>query len=57
MPARFESCQPRVSGRDWVPYIPSTSSLMEPNDGRRRLLDLDPSGVSHDEGEDSRSGE
>jgi hypothetical protein len=24
--------------------LPSTSSLIEPNDGRRRLLDLDPLG-------------
>jgi hypothetical protein len=36
-------------------HIPSTSSLMEPKDGRRRLLDLDPSGVSQqDEGDESR---
>jgi len=35
--------------------IPSSvSSLTEPNDGRRRLLDLDPSGVSHEDGEESR---
>ena len=27
---------------------------MEPNDGRRRLLDLDPSGVSQEEGDESR---
>lgn len=33
-------------------HIPSTSSLIEPKDGRRRLLDLDPSGVS--QGDDSR---
>lgn len=55
MPAQIRSCQPWGNGRDWVAYIPSTSSLMEPNEGRRRLLDLDPSGVSHDEGEESRS--
>lgn len=27
---------------------------MEPKDGRRRLLDLDPSGVSQEEGDESR---
>lgn len=30
------------------------SSLMEPKDGRRPLLDLDPSGVSQEEGDESR---
>jgi hypothetical protein len=36
-------------------YVPSSvSSLIEPNDGRRWLLDLDPSGVLQGEGEESR---
>lgn len=35
-------------------HIPLTSSLMDPKDGRRRLLDLDPSGVSQEEGDESR---
>jgi hypothetical protein len=30
-------------------YVPSISSLMEPTDGRRRLLDRDPSGEEHSE--------
>jgi hypothetical protein len=36
-------------------YVPSSvSSLIEPKDGRRWLLDLDPSGVLQGEGEESR---
>lgn len=36
-----------------VERLPSTSSLIEPNDGRR-LLDRDPSGVSQEIGDESR---
>jgi len=35
-------------------YIPSVSSLIEPKDGRRRLLDREPSGESQEEGDESR---
>lgn len=34
--------------------VPSTSSLMEPKEGRRRLLDLEPSRVSHEAGDEPR---
>lgn len=58
MPVRTRSRQPLVPrlniqlprGSD----IPSTSSLMEPKDVRRRLLDLERPGVSQEEGDESR---
>jgi hypothetical protein len=35
-------------------YIPSVSSLIEPKDGRWRLLDREPSRASQEEGDESR---